>query len=58
MIQLNLNPLTGMVAEICHPRVRIFEKLLQPRFSSYASVSADRRNIEESHGNFFLYNNW
>ena len=31
-----LKPLTGMVAEICHPWVRIFEKSLQPRCSSYA----------------------
>ena len=30
------NPLTGMVAEICHHRVPIFEKSLQPRSSSYA----------------------
>ena len=32
----SINPLTGMVAKLCHPRVRIFEKSLQPRCSSYA----------------------
>ena len=31
MVCSSFNPLTGMVAEICHPRVRIFQKPLQPR---------------------------
>ena len=36
-----------MVAETCHAQVRIFEKSLQSRCSSYALF---KHNYEESHG--------
>ena len=48
-----------MVAEICHPGCVSLKNHCNHAVAAmlYLSVSSDRRNIEESRGNFFLYRN-